>query len=81
MCAPAIALFILLSFIGHHFLFAALFLFFVWVALNIRFVIFMAQEKGIRFGVFAFFLSFLDHIVMAIGILSGFFVFSVKNSK
>lgn len=43
----------------------------LWLILNIRFFIFLAKEKGLVFGLLAIFVTFIDNIIMALGILSG----------
>ncbi len=43
-----------------------------WSVLNLRFLIFLKKERGTLFGILAFFITFLDNIVMAAGIACGF---------
>ncbi|MDD5155988.1 MAG: glycosyltransferase [Candidatus Omnitrophica bacterium] len=69
--APSIFIFLLVSFFSHYFNLAALCLIFIWYLLNARFIKFLAQEKGFAFGSGAVFITFLDNIIMASGIVCG----------
>lgn len=51
----------------------------LWVFLNVPFFKFLAKEKGIVFLIGAFFVTFFDNIIMALGILSGFLVFFLSG--
>ncbi|MGH7197780.1 MAG: glycosyltransferase family 2 protein [Candidatus Omnitrophota bacterium] len=44
----------------------------LWGGLNSRFFAFLFAERGAAFGVVSVFVTFLDHLVMAAGILAGF---------
>ena len=46
----------------------------VWSVLNVRFIQFLAKEKGFWFGFRSVFVTFLDHLVMEAGIICGFLV-------
>jgi glycosyltransferase involved in cell wall biosynthesis len=43
----------------------------VWLLLNLHFLVFLARERGLRFGIFSVFATFIDHLVMAGGIICG----------
>ncbi|MCM8775872.1 MAG: glycosyltransferase family 2 protein [Candidatus Omnitrophica bacterium] len=45
--------------------------FLIWFVLNLNFFRFLVREKGIAFGIFSVLVTFLDHLVMAFGIVSG----------
>jgi len=56
-------------------------LFSVWCFINFGFLSFLAREKGILFSIIAFFLTFLDNIIMALGIFFGFIFFCLNSGK
>jgi len=68
--APLVVAGIPLSFAGFGVLSAGFFL--VWGALNFRLMSFFAGEKGLLFGLTALLVTFMDNVVMAAGIFSGF---------
>jgi len=68
--APLVVAGIPLSFAGFGVPAAGFFL--VWGAINFRLISFFAAEKGLLFGLSALFVTFMDNIVMAAGIFSGF---------
>ncbi len=43
-----------------------------WFFLNLGFFSFLLGEKGLVFGMFSVFVTFIDHLIMAAGIVSGF---------
>lgn len=47
-----------------------------WFFLNLRFLRFLAEEKGILFALLSSLVTFLDHLVMAAGILCGWVALS-----
>ncbi|MFA5157213.1 MAG: glycosyltransferase family 2 protein [Candidatus Omnitrophota bacterium] len=49
------------------------FLFFIWLILNLDFIIFLKREKGVIFALASYVVTFFDHVVMGIGIICGFF--------
>jgi len=53
----------------------------IWVSLNFSFFYFLIKERGFLFGILAFFITFIDNIVMIIGILSGFIAFFTLKKK
>lgn len=73
--APTI-LMLLLSMFNYIPLFLVLFIFFIWVSLNYNFLSYLKKEKGLVFLIFSFFVTFLDNLIMAAGILCGFLAFS-----
>jgi glycosyltransferase involved in cell wall biosynthesis len=44
----------------------------LWLLLSVRFLWFLTKERGLIFGIKSLFVTFLDNMVMAIGILCGF---------
>lgn len=79
--APTIILLCLVALFGYSSLFLILLLILVWFLLNFRFLLFLKKEKGLFFGIIAFFLTFFDNIVMAIGILCGYIVFFITDIR
>ncbi len=55
-----------------HLFYTAWLLGIIWLALNAPFVIFLARQKGILFGLAGAAATFFDHAVMACGIACGF---------
>ena len=53
----------------------------VWLWLNLDFHRFLAREKGPIFGLAALFVTFLDHLVMASGILLGIMAFNIRVGR
>lgn len=43
----------------------------VWLSLNLPFILFLTKKKGLVFGACALPVTFLDHIVMSLGIICG----------
>jgi glycosyltransferase involved in cell wall biosynthesis len=52
-----------------------------WVTLNARFFSFLIKEKGLIFGALGILLTFVDHIVMALGVFSGFLYAAILPSR
>jgi glycosyltransferase involved in cell wall biosynthesis len=54
-----------------------------WIMLNLDFHIFLGKEKGVVFGIVAFFMTFADNLIMLAGIITGsfYYVFSVFKPK
>jgi cellulose synthase/poly-beta-1,6-N-acetylglucosamine synthase-like glycosyltransferase len=79
--APVILLAGILSFSGQlHF--AHIFsLIMIWLLLNIRFFVFLAREKGLVFIAQAIFVTFLDNIVMFLGVVCGFTSFLIHRGN
>lgn len=78
---PVIFLLGVMFLLGHlplHFLVVPLL---VWLFLNIRFFKFLSKEKRFFFGILAFFVTFLDNAIMAIGILCGFCSFLISDIR
>jgi glycosyltransferase involved in cell wall biosynthesis len=73
--APTIFLLSILCLLGYLSFSLILPLILVWFIFNIRFLAFLVKERGLLFGVLAFFVTLIDNIVMAIGILCGFAMF------
>lgn len=71
IAAPGCVLTAVLGLFYHNALLLSLLLFLMWVALNVSFIYFLTREKGFLFGISAFFVTFLDNIVMATGIICG----------
>ncbi|MBP7088700.1 MAG: glycosyltransferase family 2 protein [Candidatus Omnitrophica bacterium] len=53
----------------------------IWILLNVNFLLFLFQEKGVIFTTLAFFFTFFDNIIMGLGIFSGFIDFYRKIDK
>lgn len=53
----------------------------LWLLLNLRFVVFLAKEKGVVFGFLGCFLTFLDHLIMAAGIACGLASAAIKPDR
>jgi len=58
----------------------------IWIVLNFDFFYFLVREKGLLFGIFAFFVTFIDNVIMLLGIVCGslaFFISKInyKNKK
>ena len=49
-----------------------------WFLLNLRFLAFLTKEKGAIFGLWGCALTFLDHLIMAAGIVCGFVYALIK---
>jgi len=47
----------------------------VWFLFNFHFLAFLTKERGLFFGIKSLFFTFLDHLVMASGIIFGFISF------
>jgi glycosyltransferase involved in cell wall biosynthesis len=52
-----------------------------WLVLNSSFFIFLARQKGMAFGFAALGVTFLDHLIMASGIFSGFLFSFIKKRE
>jgi len=79
--APVVLLLGVISLLGYlplHLLIAPVL---VWLFLNLHFFKFLLKEKKFLFGMLAFFVTFLDNAVMAIGILCGFCSFLVSGVR
>jgi glycosyltransferase involved in cell wall biosynthesis len=59
----------------HHFMPFVFSFILAWFIFNTHFIIFLVKEKGLVFGIVAIFITFLDNIIMALGILCGFLTF------
>jgi len=71
--APAILLLSLVSaLVNGSFSFLVFSLFALWFLLNLHFLLFLTKERGLFFGVKSFLFTFIDHLVMASGIICGF---------
>jgi len=70
--APAIFLLFLVALFGYASIKLLLFPILVWAVLNFPFFMYLTKERGLIFGLLGFFVTFLDNIIMAIGILCGF---------
>jgi len=69
--APAVFILLVIGGFNHFYFLPALLLSFVWSFLNVRFIKFLTQERGLVFGCQAFFITFLDNIIMFSGIVWG----------
>lgn len=69
--APGCVLAGMLGLFYHETAPVSLLLFLTWVILNVGFIYFLIRERGLLFGIPAFFVTFLDNIVMALGIICG----------
>jgi glycosyltransferase involved in cell wall biosynthesis len=56
-------------------------LFLIWFSLNYSFLSFLKKEKGLFFGLLAFFVTFMDNIIMAMGIMFGLFSYIWPQRK
>jgi glycosyltransferase involved in cell wall biosynthesis len=79
--APVIFILAIGSLLGHGYFPMILLLFLCWILLNYRFFLFLMKEKGLFYGVFGFFVTFLDHLVMALGILCGMMPVNIKKGR
>jgi glycosyltransferase involved in cell wall biosynthesis len=79
LLAPVIILSGILSLSGNLNYLVVLFLTVGWLLLNVNFLAFLIKERGFLFGVLAFFVTFLDNIVMACGIVCGFTAFLLRK--
>lgn len=79
--APLIILLNLAALFGYFSFSLILFLVLAWFFLNLRFLAYLTKERGLIFGILAFFVTFLDNIVMALGILCGFTAIFVPGIK
>lgn len=79
--APLILLLGLAILFGYSLIPLIIFLILMWLLLNLRFLIYLAKERGLSFGLLAIFVTFLDNIIMAIGILCGFAAFFIPNIR
>lgn len=70
--APAIILFALAAMAKGPFSYLATAAFVGWFFLNRDFLWYLAREKGAVFGILAIFVTFLDNVIMALGIACGF---------
>jgi glycosyltransferase involved in cell wall biosynthesis len=80
LLAPAILLAVIASVFVENLVPALICLIFLWFLLNYRFIIFLAAEKGILFGIEAVFVTFIDHIVMAAGIAAGLITYRGRHA-
>lgn len=60
---------------------AAFYLMLGWLFLNSRFFVFLARQKGTLFSLAAGGVTFLDHLIMASGIFSGFIFSFIENRE
>lgn len=81
MVAPTILLLTLLVLLGYGLVPLILVLIATWLVLNVRFLAFLAKEKGLYFGILAIFVTFIDNVVMALGIMCGFTVALTRRLK
>jgi len=72
--SPIILIMAVISIFAHVYIAPLLALIIIWLLLNFNFLMFMAKERGPAFGVFAFFVTLLDNVVMFAGIICGFAV-------
>lgn len=79
--APVAALSILASFSGYLPAPVAALLVVIWLFLNLPFLLFLTKEKGAFFGLLAILVTFIDNIVMAMGIVSGSIIFMFRGAK
>lgn len=79
--APLILLISILSLSGHLHFFYVFGLILIWSLLNIRFLGFLAVEKGIIFTICAFFVTFFDNIIMFLGIFCGFIISLIQGRQ
>lgn len=79
--APTIFLTILLASFDHSFIPLVLPLIFIWFFINFGFLAYLTRERNPFFGLLASFVTFLDNIVMASGILCGFAAHLMQNVK
>ena len=79
--APLIGFLFFITVFSDSLLSPILLLILLWSLLNLRFIIFLIKEKGIFFGMLAFFVIFIDNIVMACGILCGFISFIMPKKR
>ena len=70
--APMICVLTAAFFHYPNLIYPLLLLFLTWFFLNTRFFVFLKRERGWVFGLFSMPVTFLDHLVMASGILFGF---------
>ena len=64
----------------HHFLIPLTLLFvFTWCFLNLRFFVFLKKERGYFFAGLSMCTIFLENVIMALGIASGFTLFSISH--
>jgi len=70
--APAIFLVLLGTLFGYASIPVLLFSILAWLVLNFHFLAFLMTERGPIFGISAVFITFIDNMVMAMGILCGF---------
>jgi len=70
--APAIFLLFLVALFGYASITFLLPFILGWVVLNFHFLMYLTKERGLIFGLLGFFVTFLDNIIMAMGILCGF---------
>jgi glycosyltransferase involved in cell wall biosynthesis len=69
--APAITILSLTAFACSASGYVAAVFFTSWCFLNARFLSFLTKERGLRFGLASFFITFLDNLTMASGIFCG----------
>jgi len=62
-------------FLGNNFILFTGGLTLVWFLLNFSFFTYLVREKGLIFGFFSLLVTFIDNIVMALGIFCGLFMF------
>jgi glycosyltransferase involved in cell wall biosynthesis len=79
--APVIFIMAIGSFSGYGYCPTVLLLFLGWMLLNYRFFVFLIKEKGLFYGVLGFFVTFLDNLIMALGILCGMLSVNIRKGR
>ncbi len=51
----------------------------IWLLLNLHFLAFLTRERGLKFGTLSVFTTFIDHLVMAAGIIYGWLSYRKKS--
>jgi len=78
--APLVLILLIMAVLGHAPTYGALVLSWLWFLLNMRFLAFLTQEKGLFLRLSATWVTFMHLIVMAVGIACGSFAFMVGQS-
>lgn len=76
--APMIILMLIAEIFNASFLPGLLFLISAWFMFSSHFIVSLAKEKGVLFGLLASFATFFDNIIMFLGILCGFVSYIFK---
>ncbi len=79
--APLLMLLLIITACGQAPAFLSLAGTLLWLLLNLGFLVFLAREKGPAFGAKAILVTFLDHLIMATGIVCGSVAFMLKDVK